>query len=160
MEGEVVRGDGREVPMLRFVVAAALTFALAFSAAADDKKAEDPKKAKKPALELRITPRFAFSPANILFTAELTGGEDSEEFHCPELEWEWDDGGKSGGESDCDPYEAGAKIERRFTANHYYKTSGLYLVKLTMRKAGRTIAQQTIKVTVRPGVGDQGPELN
>jgi len=146
--------------MLRLLVAAVLALVPAASGSAEDKKPEDPKKAKKPSLEVRITPRFSFSPVNILFTAELTGGEDSEEFHCPEVEWEWDDGGKSGGESDCDPYEPGAKIERRFTANHLYKTSGIYVAKVTMRKAGKTIASQTIKVTVRPGVGDQGPELN
>jgi len=29
-------------------------------------------------------------------------------------------------------------------------------VRLTLRKANRTIAAQTVKVTVRPGVGDQG----
>ena len=38
-------------------------------------------------------------------------------------------------ESDCDPYEAGAKMERRFTANHLYKTAGIYRVKVTLRKA-------------------------
>lgn len=146
--------------MLRLLVATVLALAPAVAGSAEEKKAEDPKKAKKPSLEVRITPRFSFSPVNILFTAELTGGEDSEEFHCPEVEWEWDDGGKSGGESDCDPYEPGAKIERRFTATHLYKTSGIYIAKVTIRKASKTIAAQTIKVTVRPGVGDLGPELN
>jgi hypothetical protein len=146
------------MPRIAFVVALAL--GLASPALPEDKKPDDAKKAKKPALEVRITPRFSFSPANVLFTAELTGGEDSEEFHCPELEWEWDDGGKSGGESDCDPYVAGAKIERRFTANHLYKTAGIYLARVTLRKASRTIAMQTIKVTVRPGVGDQSQDVN
>ncbi len=140
--------------MPRIAVIAALALGLASEASPENKKDDDAKKAKKPALELRMSPRFSFSPVNILFTAELTGGDDSEEYHCPELEWEWDDGGKSGGESDCDPYETGAKMERRFTANHLYKTAGIYTVKLTMRKANRTIAAQTVKVTVRPGVGD------
>lgn len=146
--------------MSRIAVAVALVLGLAPSAFPEDKKPDDTKKGKKPALELRITPRFSFSPVNILFTAELTGGDDSEEYHCPEIEWEWDDGGKSGGESDCDPYEAGAKMERRFTANHLYKTAGIYMVRVTMRKANRTIAAQTIKVTVRPGVGDISNEVN
>jgi hypothetical protein len=146
--------------MPRIAVAVALALGLASPALAGDKKEDESKKGKRPSLELRITPRFSFSPVNILFTAELTGGEDSEEYHCPELEWEWDDGGKSGGESDCDPYEPGAKIERRFTANHLYKTAGIYVVRLTMRKAGHTIAAQSIKVTVRPGVGDVSSELN
>lgn len=141
--------------MFTLLLAAALAAAPAALGSPDEKKSEDAKKGKKPTLELRITPRFSFSPANVLFTAELTGGEDSEEYHCPELEWEWDDGGKSVGESDCDPYEAGGKIERRFTATHLYKTSGIYLAKVTLRKAGKAVAAQTIKVTVRPGVGDQ-----
>jgi PKD repeat protein len=141
--------------MPRIAVIAALALGVAALASPQNKKDDEDRKAKKPALELRMSPRFSFSPVNILFTAELTGGEDSEEYHCPELEWDWDDGGRSGGESDCDPYESGAKMERRFTANHLYKTAGIYTVKLTLRKASRTIAAQTVKVTVRPGVGDQ-----
>jgi PKD repeat protein len=142
--------------MPRIAVIAALAFGLASGASPENKKDDDAKKAKKPSLELRMSPRFSFSPVNVLFTAELTGGEDSEDYHCPELEWDWDDGGKSGGESDCDPYEAGTRMERRFTATHLYKTAGIYTVRLTLRKANRTIAAQTVKVTVRPGVGDQG----
>src|SRR5262245_57903848 len=120
----------------------------------DDKKAADEKKAKRPALDLRISPRFAFSPAEILFTAELTGGDDSEQYHCPEIEWEWNDGGKSVTEADCDPYEPGMKMERRFTATHLYKNAGSYLVKVTLSKASRTIATQSVRVTIRPGLGD------
>ena len=137
-----------------FLIALVLAFAVP-AAPSEDKKTDEGKKSKKPALELRIVPRFSFSPVNILFTAELNGGDDSETFHCPEVEWEWDDGGKSVTESDCDPYEPGAKMERRFTAEHYYKTAGSYLVKVTLRKASKTLAAQTIKVLVRPGLGDR-----
>ena len=113
-------------------------------------------KPKKPKLDLRATPRFAFSPAQILFTAELSGGDDdAEEFYCPELEWEWDDGGKSVKEADCPPFESGVtKIERRFTQTHVFDRAGVYAVRLTMRHAGRTLAKQTFSVTVRPGLGD------
>jgi PKD repeat protein len=118
--------------------------------------AADAAKPKKPKLDLRATPRMAFSPVNILLTAELTGGDDVEEYYCPELEWEWDDGGKSVHEADCPAYEAGvSKIERRFTAEHEYRKAGMYSVKLTMRHANRTLAQTTIKITVRPGLGDR-----
>ena len=62
------------------------------------------------------------------------GGDDVEEYYCPELEWDWDDGGKSVQESDCPPFEAGVtKIERRFTAEHEYRKAGVYNVKVTMR---------------------------
>jgi len=135
-------------------LAAALSVAVAALSLEPAAAEEKEKKPKRPMLELRISPRFSFSPANILFTGELTGGDDSEEYHCPEVEWDWNDGGKSVTEGDCDPYEKGAKIERRFTASHLYKMAGSYLVKVTLRKAGRTLTTQTIRVTVRPGAGD------
>jgi hypothetical protein len=112
-------------------------------------------KPKKPRLELRASPRMAFSPVSVLLTAELIGGEDVEEYHCPELEWDWDDGGKSVQEGDCDPFEPGkTTIERRFTADHEYHRAGVYQIKATMRRNNRTLSIATVKVTVRPGIGD------
>ena len=132
------------------LLAAALVVPTIGSAAANEAKA------KKPKLDLRATPRMAFSPVNVLLTAELTGGDDVEEYYCPELEWDWDDGGKSVHEADCPEYEAGkTKIERRFTEEHEYGKAGTYNVKVTMRRANRTLAQTTVKITVRPGLGDR-----
>jgi hypothetical protein len=112
-------------------------------------------KPKKPALEVRFTPRFGFSPLNVLFIAELKGGADVEEFYCPEIEWDWDDGGKSVKESDCPPYEDGVThIERRFSQEHGFVRAGVYAVKITMRRSNHLIAKQTANVTVRPGLGD------
>ena len=112
-------------------------------------------KLKKPRLELRATPRMAFSPVSVFLTAELIGGNDVEEYHCPELEWDWDDGGKSVHENDCDPFEPGKTvIERRFTADHEYHKAGVYQIKATMRRNNRTLSIATVKVTVRPGIGD------
>ena len=119
---------------------------------------EKPKKGKKPALELRASPRFAFSPANILFTAELKGGDDVEELYCPEVEWEWGDGGKSVNEADCDPWTETSQIQRRFTANHVYQFAGIYRVKVTLRRSGRNIMSQTYSITIRAGLGDQSPD--
>ena len=130
-----------------------LAFAVAASAAADGAP-----KPKRPRLELRASPRMTFSPAHVLFTAELTGGDDVEDYHCPEIEWDWDDGGKSVQETDCKPFEPGVtKIERRFTAEHDYRQAGIYSVRVTMRRAERPIASTTVRVTVRPGLGDQTP---
>src|SRR5262245_41655515 len=94
-------------------------------------------KGKKPKLDLRATPRMAFSPVSVLFTAEFMGGDDVEEFHCPEIEWDWDDGGKSVQESDCPPYTPGMKIERRFTNDHEYQKAGIYNIKATFRRTNR-----------------------
>jgi hypothetical protein len=118
----------------------------------------DGTKVKKPTLNLRATPRMAFSPVRVLLTAELTGGDDVEEYHCPEIEWDWDDGGKSVAESDCKPFEPGVtKIERRFTANHAYSKAGVYNIRITMRRTNRPLATAAVRVTVRPGLGDQTP---
>ena len=91
-------------------------------------------------LDLRAAPRMAFSPVNVLLTAELMGGDDVDQFYCPEIEWNWDDGGKSVHESDCAPLEAGGTFERRFTAQHAFRQAGTYNVKVTMRKANRPVA--------------------
>jgi plastocyanin len=120
--------------------------------------AEEKKKTKKPGLELRSSPRFAFSPASVLFTAELKGGDDVEELYCPEVEWEWDDGGKSVTEADCDPWTDGSAIERRFTASHVFQRAGIYRVKVTLRKSGKSIMSQSLALTIRAGLGDTSPD--
>jgi hypothetical protein len=112
-------------------------------------------KLKKPSLTLRSSPRFAFSPARVLFVAELSGGDDVEEYYCPELEWEWDDGSKSVQESDCDPFVAGqTKIERRFTSEHEFRRAANYNIKVSLKRLGKTFANQSVRLTVRAGVGD------
>ena len=144
--------------MPRFFVAVLTVLALSASAAEEKKSSDEKKGSKKPALGLRATPRMAFSPADIFFTAELKGGDDVEEFYCPEVTWEWGDGGKSVEEGDCDPYTEGAKVERRYTAHHGYPRAGVFVPKVTLRKSGRAIAAQTVQITVRPGIGDRTME--
>jgi PKD repeat protein len=138
---------------MRFIASCAVAAVLTLPVAV---LAQETAKPKKPKLDLRATPRMAFSPVTVFLTAELTGGDDHEDFYCPELEWDWDDGGKSVHEADCPAYEAGvSKIERRFTAEHDYRKAGNYNVKVTMRHANKTLAQSTVKITVRPGLGDR-----
>jgi hypothetical protein len=143
------------LPRAAVVLAVLALLAPAAVSAAPDEK---PKKGKKPGLELRASPRFAFSPASILFTAELKGGDDVEELYCPEVEWEWGDGGKSVKEADCDPWTETTPIERRFTANHVFQFAGLYRVRITLRKSGKNLMSQTYSLTVRAGLGDPNPD--
>ena len=112
----------------------------------------------RPKLDMKVTPRFAFSPVTVAVTATLVGGGNAEDFNCPELEWEWDDGSKSAHESDCEPLGAGGEIQRRYTASHEFRRAGTYNVKLTMRKNDKPLAQQTVKVMVRAGLGDASPD--
>lgn len=109
---------------------------------------------RKPRLDLRATPRMAFSPTLVLLTAELAGGDDVEEYYCPEVVWEWDDGGRSAHGEDCAPIEEGGELQRRFTAEHAYRRAGVYTVRVTLRRGSRTLAAATTTVNVRPGVGD------
>jgi hypothetical protein len=130
-----------------FIACALFSFSASILSHAADKP-------KKPKLAVRAAPRMATSPAHIFFTAELQGGDDMEEFHCPALEWDWDDETKSTHESDCSPYQADTPIERRFTAEHLFAHEGTYDVKVTMSRADRTIASTRVLVTIRPGLGD------
>ena len=140
--------------MTRAALAALIAVALGTPAPASEAKPEV--KQKKPRLDLRATPRMAFSPVNVFFIAELQGGDDVEEYYCPEIEWEWDDGGKSIQEGDCPPFTPGTtKIDRRFTAEHEYRRAGVFNIKVTMRRANRAFAASNVRVTVRPGLGDR-----
>jgi hypothetical protein len=141
--------------MLRATIVTALSLLLVSPAAlsrAEDK--DKPKKGKKPALMLRAAPREGFSPLTVLITAELKGGDDVEELYCPEVEWEWDDGGRSVQEADCEPWEPGKPIQRRFTNDHLFKESGGYDVRVSLLRLGKVLTTQTLRVTVRPGLGD------
>ena len=138
----------------RLRMALGATVAMALVATGDIAAAAD-KKPKKPQLELRVSPRFGFSPLNVFVTAELKGGDDMEEYYCPELEWEWGDGGKSINEGDCDPWEDGVtEIERRFSDRHLFKYAGVYLISLRLKRLNKTIAKTTFKLTVRQGAGE------
>ena len=123
-------------------------------AAAGSTGASGSTKAQKPRLDLRATPRVAFSPAYVLLTAELVGGDEVEEYYCPELEWNWGDGGKSVRESDCPPFQEGAELVRHFSAEHGYRSAGEYHITVTLRRANKPLAMASARVNVRPGLGD------
>ena len=109
-------------------------------------------KPKRPSLGVRVSPRMAFSPVGVIATAELTGGEDSEDFYCLAIEWDWDDGSKSLQDSDCEPYEPGMKIERRFTSEHYYARAGNFNIRAALKTQDRVIATNAFRLIVRQGV--------
>jgi hypothetical protein len=111
-------------------------------------------RARRPRLELRAAPRMAFTPVMLLLTAELRGGDEAEEFYCPALLWDWDDGGKSSHEADCPPFQPGMELERRFTAEHVFRRAGVYNVKVSLRRSDRTVAVASTTVHVRGGLGD------
>jgi hypothetical protein len=108
---------------------------------------------RKPRLDLRLTPRVAFSPVSVVAIAELNGGDDLEDFYCPALEWEWGDGARSEYEADCAPFDSKESFDRRFFGHHDYRIAGDYSVKLTLRRSQRAIAAVTNTVTIHPSYG-------
>ncbi|HXY41514.1 MAG TPA: hypothetical protein VEQ10_17690 [Vicinamibacteria bacterium] len=105
----------------------------------------------KPHLQMRASPRMAFPPVNVFLVAELKGGQAVEELYCPGLEWDWGDGTRSSEESDCPPFQDGMDLQRFFSAHHGYGAPGTFLVKLTMRRASRTVAEASVPVYVQGG---------
>jgi hypothetical protein len=138
--------------------AIAVVAALILAAAGRAEDPEQEKKGKRPALEVRTIPRYAFSPVHVLAIAELKGGDDREDYYCPEVEWEWGDGGKSIQEGDCEPWAPGTKIQRRYSNEHDFTYAGRYTIKVTLRRTGRAIASGRVTLTVRPGAGDRSPD--
>lgn len=117
--------------------------------------ARDEPRGKKPALNLRATPRIAFSPVTVFLLAELEGGDDVEQFYCPEIVWEWGDGSKSVQESDCAPFQEGvSKIERHYTAEHLFRRGGNYSISATLLRVGKRVAKADVSVAIRPGIGN------
>lgn len=134
---------------MRRVLAGTIALALAAPLGA----AQDAK-ARKPRLDLRATPRMAFSPTVVFLTAELAGGDDIEQYYCPEVVWEWDDGGRSAHGQDCPAYQPGTPLQRRFTAEHAYRRAGVYNVRVMLVRSGKPLATASATINVRPGLGD------
>jgi len=109
-------------------------------------------KPKRPTLGVRVSPRMAFSPVGVIAFAELNGGEDSEDFYCLAIEWDWDDGSKSLQDSDCEPYQPGTKIDRRFSSEHYYSGPGSFNIRAALKAQDKVIATNSFRLTVRQGV--------
>lgn len=98
---------------------------------------------------------MAFSPVSVLVIAQLVGGDEHEDFYCPDVEWDFGDGSRSAQQSDCEPFMDGMTLERHFMARHAYPRPGDYEVKVTLRRASRALAVATARVTVHAGLGSQ-----
>ena len=138
------------------VVSLALSVAMAAAQQPNkSSKDKDAEKDKRPTLKLTARPPLALSPARVVLTGDLNGGpNDSEEFYCPTVEWDWGDGTTSESTADCDPYEPGkSEIKRRFTIEHVFR-AGNYRVALRLKKHDKMITSATVNIEVRPGIRD------
>ncbi len=130
---------------LSTIVALAIAGTLSLGASASTPKP------KRPTLGVRVSPRMGFSPIGVIAMAELQGGDDIEDFYCLAIEWDWDDGSKSLQDSDCEPFQPGTKIERRFSAGHYYTRAGVYNIRAALKAQEKVIASNGYRLTVRQG---------
>lgn len=114
----------------------------------------EPAKAK-PSVNVKATPVMGFSPARIVVTAEVRGGEDAQDLYCAGQEWDWGDDTRSQNSSDCDPYEAGkSEIKRRFTFEHVFETAGDYRIQFSLKQKNKLVARGSTDVKIRPGIRD------
>ena len=101
-----------------------------------------------PSVTLQATPRVAEAPARIAFSAVLSGGEDSEELYCPDVEWIWGDGTHSVREGSCPPYKAGEAVQRELTTEHAYAKPARPRVAVVLRKGKRTLGRAEARVII------------
>ena len=120
-------------------------------------KVDDDKKAR-PSITVRSNPQGGFSPLRVVLTAEIKGGaDDFEEYYCPSIEWNWDDGTKSESKGDCDPYEPGkSEIKRRYTIDRVYQIGGEYNIEFRLKQKNKTVGMGKTLLRIRPGVRDPG----
>lgn len=113
---------------------------------------------KKPSLSLKATPAVSFAPSRVVLVAEVkNGANDTEEFYCPTVEWEWGDFTTSVAEADCEPFVPGkSEIKRRYTVQHQFKNPGTFKIILRLKKGSKVIATANTQVQVRAGLGPFG----
>jgi hypothetical protein len=130
-----------------------LALILALGAAASAQKAGED---KKPSLSLKATPVAGFAPLRVRVTVDVRGGaDDSQDYYCPSVDWEWGDDLNSGNSEDCSPYEVGkSSIKRRYTAEHTYRNPGNYKLVLRLKQKDRVVGMGTASIEVRPGLRD------
>jgi hypothetical protein len=136
---------------MRTAVALALVVALGGTAALA-LEAKQPKP-NRPRLEVRAIPMMGMAPVEVLVMIDLKGGDELEDFYCPEIEVLWDDGGKSSQESDCPPFEPGTQITRHFSVGHEYQRGGEFEVRVRLKRADRVVSSAHVRVSIRPPLG-------
>ena len=111
---------------------------------------------KKPSLSLKANPPAGFAPLRVHLSVDVRGGaNDSAEFYCPTVQWDWDDGTISENAEDCNPYEAGrSNIQRRYSADHTFRLSGDYRLTFRLKQKDKVISSATTTITVRAGANE------
>jgi len=115
-----------------------LAVGAALTAQSDPKPKTEP---KRPQMSLKATPASGMVPVSVVGMVELKGGDDDfEEYYCPTVEWNWDDGTVSESSNDCEPYERGKSvIKRKYTLTHPYKQGGHYRITFKLKQKQKVV---------------------
>jgi hypothetical protein len=127
--------------------------AAAFMASAHAVSAQRDSDDKKPSLSLKATPPLGFSPLRVRVAVEVRGGRDDDaDFYCAGTEWDWGDGTISESSSDCEPYEAGKSVMKRFfSGEHVFRLGGQHKIVFRLKQKNKVVAAATANVQVRSG---------
>jgi hypothetical protein len=111
--------------------------------------------AKRPQISLKATPASGMVPVRVSGIAELKGGDDDfEDYYCPTIEWNWDDGTVSESSNDCEPYESGkSQIRRKYTVTHPYKQGGHYRISFRLKQKQKVVGAASTVVQLLGGGG-------
>lgn len=115
-------------------------------------------KPEPPSLSISSRRAIGFEPLKNAFTAKLERGEDSEDFYCPRVEWEFGLRGqpvarKLVQDGSCPVWgEEGAVMEREFHVKQTLIGAGDWLITVRLVKQGHEIAHASTIAQVLPGV--------
>ena len=131
-------------------VASLLAIGAVVLAQTDSKPKPD---AKRPQVSLKATPASGMVPVRVSGVAELKGGDDDfQEYYCPTIEWNWDDGTVSETSNDCEPYESGkSQIRRKYMVTHPYKQGGYYRISFRLKQKQKIVGGATTVVQLLGG---------
>jgi len=111
--------------------------------------------AAKPKVELKVNPQFAMlgigphATATVHFRLSVKDGGD-ENYYCPRIEWEWEDGTIGTEESDCPPFETATKDDhdRVWSKTREFWEPGNHVVKVKLYKGTKLVRTIDAKVEV------------
>src|SRR5262245_16940737 len=113
------------------------------------------KPATKPQADLKATPMLAMipigpNPAVVRFQVLVKDGGD-ENFYCPRVAWEWENGTQSIEESDCPPFDKATPADHQasFRRSHEFWEPGKHLIQARLYKGEKLIRKLEVTVEVR-----------
>jgi hypothetical protein len=133
------------------IVAIALMPAWVLAFAWPDHDQGQSESAARPRLVLRVNQHVGLAPVRIALAADLVGGaDDYQEFYCPTIRWDWDDGTESESTFDCRPYRSGVtEIIRHFSVEHVFAEEGQYHVTFRLTRRDKELASAEANVLIQ-----------